>query len=80
MTGRTRADGPSVKPPSERRNLMKSGTKDEAEGKWHKVKGKIKEVAGKVSMNPDLEAEGKGENKTGKVQETIGKIKKVFGK
>jgi uncharacterized protein YjbJ (UPF0337 family) len=44
------------------------------------VKGKIKEVAGKVSMNPDLEAEGKGENKTGKVQEKIGKIKKVFGK
>ena len=31
-------------------NTMKSSTRDEAEGKWHKVKGKIKEIAGKVSM------------------------------
>ena len=59
---------------------MKSSTQDEAEGKWHKVKGKIKEIAGKVSMNPDLEAEGKEEGRTGKVQEKIGDIKKVVGK
>ena len=59
---------------------MKSSTQDEAEGKWHKVRGKIKEIAGKVSMNPDLEAEGKEEGKTGKVQEKIGEIKKVAGK
>ena len=38
---------------------MKSSMRDEAEGKWHKVKGKIKEIAGKVTMNPELEAEGK---------------------
>jgi len=31
---------------------MKSGTKDEAEGKWHKVKGKIKEIAGELSDDP----------------------------
>jgi uncharacterized protein YjbJ (UPF0337 family) len=59
---------------------MKSGTRDEAEGKWHKVKGKIKEIAGIVSMNPDLEAEGKEEGRSGKVQEKIGEIKKVVGK
>ena len=28
---------------------MKSSTRDKAEGKWHKVKGKIKQVAGKQS-------------------------------
>ena len=44
------------------------------------AKGKIKEIAGKVILNPDLEAEGKKENKTGKVQEKIGEIKKVGGK
>ena len=54
---------------------MKSGTRDEAEGKWHKVKGKIKEIAGKVSMNPDLEAEGKEETRAGQIQEKIGEIK-----
>ena len=59
---------------------MKSSTQDNAESKVHKVKGKIKEIAGKASINPDLEAKGKEESKTGKVQEKIGDIKKVFGK
>jgi len=59
---------------------MKSGTIDEAEGTWHKIKGKIKEVVGNVSMNPDLEAEGKKENRAGIIQEKIGEIKKVVGK
>jgi uncharacterized protein YjbJ (UPF0337 family) len=44
------------------------------------VTGKIKEIAGKVSMNPDLEAEGKDEKRAGKIQEKIGEIEKVVGK
>jgi uncharacterized protein YjbJ (UPF0337 family) len=80
MTGGTRADVRSTKQISERSITMKSGTRDETEGKWHQVKGKIKEIAGKVSMNPDLEAEGKEESITGEVQEKIGEIKKVVGK
>jgi len=59
---------------------MKSSTKDQAEGTFHKVKGKIKEIAGDVGMNPDLEAEGKDENRAGKIQEKIGDIEKVLGK
>ena len=59
---------------------MKSSTKERAEGTFHQVKGKAKEIAGKVIMNPDLEAEGKEESRTGKVQEKIGEIKKVVGK
>jgi CsbD-like. len=63
-----------------RRNTMKSSTKDQAEGKFHKVKGKLKEIAGKLGMNSELEAEGKGEKIAGKVQEKIGQVKKVLGK
>jgi len=59
---------------------MKSSTRDEAEGKWHTVKGKIKEMAGKISMNPKLEAKGKDEKRAGKAQEKVGQIKKVVGK
>ena len=59
---------------------MKSSTRDETEGKLHQVKGKIKEIAGKVIVNPDLEAEGKDENLDGIAQEKIGQIKKVVGK
>jgi uncharacterized protein YjbJ (UPF0337 family) len=59
---------------------MESSTKDKLEGTFHEVKGKAKEVAGKVSDNPKLEAEGTGEKMDGKIQEKIGEIKKVLGK
>ena len=59
---------------------MKSSTKDQAEGKFHRVKGKIKEIAGELSDNPKLEAEGTDEKIAGKVQEKIGQVKKVLGK
>ena len=59
---------------------MKSSTKDQAEGMFHQVKGKIKEAAGKVSDNPKLEAKGTGEKIAGKVQEKLGQINKVLGK
>ena len=59
---------------------MKSSAKDQAEGTFHEVKGKIKEIAGKLSDNPQLEDEGTGEKIAGKVQEKIGQVKKVLGK
>ena len=59
---------------------MKSSTQDRAEGTFHEVKGKVKEIAGKLSDNPKLEAEGTSEKIAGKVQEKIGQVKKVLGK
>jgi len=59
---------------------MKSGTQDQVEGTFHKIKGKVKEVAGELSDNPELEAEGAGEKMAGNVQEKIGQVKKVLGK
>lgn len=59
---------------------MKSGTQDQAEGIFHKAKGKLKEIAGKLGLNSRLEAEGKDEKIGGKVQEKIGQVKKVLGK
>ena len=59
---------------------MKSSIRDKAEGTFHQVKGKVKEVAGKLSDNPELEAEGSREKVAGKVQEKIGQVKKAFGK
>jgi len=62
------------------RNTMKSSTQDQAEGTFHKIKGKVKEIVGDLSDNPGLEAEGADEKTEGKVQEKIGQIKKVLGK
>lgn len=59
---------------------MKSSTQDKAEGKIHKLKGEIKEIAGKLSKNPELESEGKKEKITGKVKEKVGNIKKAIVK
>jgi uncharacterized protein YjbJ (UPF0337 family) len=59
---------------------MKSSVRDKTEGTFHEVKGKVKEVSGKLSHNPELEAEGTNEKIAGKVQQGIGKVKKVLGK
>jgi len=59
---------------------MKSSIRDKAEGTFHEVKGKIKEVAGDLSDNSRLEAEGIAEKIAGKVQEKIGQAKKVWDK
>ena len=44
------------------------------------MKGKAKEIAGKVSDNPKLEAEGFGEKIAGKVQVKIGQVKNAVEK
>lgn len=58
---------------------MKPSTKDQVEGKVHAVKGKLKEEAGKISGNPDLEDEGTAEKIGGKTRQAVGKIEKAVG-
>jgi uncharacterized protein YjbJ (UPF0337 family) len=58
---------------------MKPGTQDRTEGKFHEVKGKIKEEVGKATNDPDLEVSGKAEKKAGKVQEWISRAEKAVG-
>ena len=59
---------------------MKSSVRDKAEGTFHEAKGKVKEMAGKLSDNPKLEAKGKVEKIAGKVQKKVGQVKKVLNK
>jgi uncharacterized protein YjbJ (UPF0337 family) len=58
---------------------MKQSTKDKAQGKFHEMKGKVKEKVGRATNNPNLEAEGQGEQIGGKVQKKIGQVEKVLG-
>jgi uncharacterized protein YjbJ (UPF0337 family) len=58
---------------------MKQSTKDKAKGKFHEVKGKVKEKVGRATKNLDLEAEGQDEMIGGKVQKKIGQAEKVLG-
>jgi uncharacterized protein YjbJ (UPF0337 family) len=49
--------------------------KDRIEGVAEQAKGKVKEVAGKVTGDTKTEAEGKADQVKGKVQNTVGGIK-----
>jgi uncharacterized protein YjbJ (UPF0337 family) len=49
--------------------------KDRIEGSAEQAKGKVKEVAGKVTGDSKLETEGKADQLKGKVQNTVGGIK-----
>ncbi len=57
---------------------MKQSSKDQAEGKFHEVKGKVKEKVGRATNDPNLEDEGTAEKVGGKVQKKVGQIEKVF--
>jgi uncharacterized protein YjbJ (UPF0337 family) len=57
-----------------------SGTEDKTKGKFHEIKGKVKEEVGKLTNSPELESEGRVEKNSGKVLRKIGQIKKIFEK
>ena len=58
---------------------MKPSTEDKTAGNLHEVKGAIKQEAGEVTNNPNLEADGRAEKNAGKVQNVAGKIEKAVG-
>ena len=57
---------------------MKPSTKDKAKGKFHEIKGKVKEKAGQLTNNPSLEAEGIVKKGAGKVQGIVGQVEKTL--
>ena len=50
--------------------------RDEIKGKAEKAKGFVKEKAGELTNNPDLEAEGSVDRASGAVREGFGKAKR----
>ena len=59
---------------------MKPSTNDQIKGKLHELTGKVKEKAGQVTNDSNLEAEGQAEKIAGKVQKKVGQIETVFEK
>ena len=59
--------------------MTKPSTKDQLEGNLHDLKGSVKQKAGQVVNDPDLEAEGQTEKIAGKIQKKIGQVEKVLG-
>ena len=57
---------------------MKNATKDEAKGKFHEVKGAVKEKVGRATHNPALEDEGRDEKTAGKVQRKSARLRRCL--
>jgi len=49
--------------------------KDRIKGTAEQAKGKVKEVAGKMTGDAKLESEGKAEQVAGKIQNAVGGLK-----
>lgn len=54
--------------------------KDFFEGKWHEMKGKVKEKWGKLTDDDLTEIDGKSENIIGKLQQYYGYAKDEAGR
>jgi uncharacterized protein YjbJ (UPF0337 family) len=59
---------------------MKRSTKDTAKGRFHELKGRVKEKVGGATNNPRLKARGLGEKFAGKIQQAIGQAEKAIEK
>jgi len=59
---------------------MNSSKTDKLQGNAKQAIGKAKEVARKVTGNPELRNRGSAENLEGKIQKKVGDVKRVFGK
>jgi uncharacterized protein YjbJ (UPF0337 family) len=53
--------------------------KDEIKGKVDKAKGYVKDKAGEITNDPELEAEGEVDQTEGELREGFGKAKRKVG-
>ena len=56
---------------------MKSSTKDHVGGTFHQMKGRFKEISGKLCDNQKLEAAGTYEKISGKVQKKSVRLRRI---
>jgi len=62
----------------ERKQSILQSTKDKSKGKFHKVKGNLKEKVGRVANKPNLEVEGQRGQVDVRIQKKIGKGEKIL--
>jgi uncharacterized protein YjbJ (UPF0337 family) len=53
--------------------------KDQIEGKFEKAKGYVKDKAGELTNDPELETEGEAQRTAGKAREEFGKAREAAG-
>jgi uncharacterized protein YjbJ (UPF0337 family) len=61
------------------KDLKRQGFKDSASGKADQLKGRVKDAAGGLTGDRDLQAEGKIDQAKGKIKDAFGKIERKLG-
>jgi len=59
---------------------MRESSKDKAKGKFHEVKGKIRQTVGRAAHKPGLEARGQVEKISGRIQGKLGQAERALEK
>jgi uncharacterized protein YjbJ (UPF0337 family) len=59
--------------------MTRPSTQDKTTGKIHEIKGAVRQKAGELTGNQDLQADGQAEKIAGKVQNFAGKVEKAVG-
>jgi uncharacterized protein YjbJ (UPF0337 family) len=63
----------------ERRKSIRQSTKDKSKGKFHEVKGKLKEKVGRAANKPNPEVKGQHERIGGRIPKKIGEGEETLG-
>ena len=53
--------------------------REEIKGKGQKIRGDMKQTAGRMTGRRDLEAEGAGDKLAGEVRESVGRVRRAAG-
>ena len=59
---------------------MAAGSRKKADGKADRIKGKVKEAAGRATGNRSLESKGKRDQAKGNAKEAVGEVQKAARK
>jgi uncharacterized protein YjbJ (UPF0337 family) len=59
--------------------MTKPSTKDQLEGNLHDLKGKVKQKAGQIANDPNLEPDGQAKKIPEKIKNNLGQVEKVLG-
>jgi uncharacterized protein YjbJ (UPF0337 family) len=66
-------------PGPEERFTVKPSRSDCAKGKFHQLRGLIRQKLGELANNPRLAASGRAEKIAGRIQNLLGRIEKSAG-
>lgn len=64
----------------ENRDLEQQGTENRMQGKGEELKGRVKDAAGGLTNDSDLQSEGKWDKLKGRAKDKLGEVQESLGR